>query len=52
MAIGLITYQDGSRREDLIDVVTNVSPKETPLLTGLPMGPAAKQTLKHVGSIN
>lgn len=45
MAIGLITYQDGSRREDLIDVVTNVSPSETPLLTSLPMGSAAKQTL-------
>jgi len=45
MAIGLITYQDGSRREDLIDVVTNVSPAETPLLSGLPMGPMAKQTL-------
>jgi hypothetical protein len=45
MAIGLITYQDGSRREDLIDVVTNVSPAETPLLSGLPMGPGAKQTL-------
>ena len=44
MAIGLITYQDGSRREDLIDVVTNISPSETPLLTGLPMGNAAKQT--------
>lgn len=45
MAIGLITYQDGSRREDLIDVVTNISPSETPLLTGLPMGSAATQTL-------
>lgn len=45
MAIGLTTYQDGSRREDLIDVVTNVSPSETPLLSSLPMGQAAKQTL-------
>lgn len=45
MAIGLITYQDGSRREDLIDVVTNISPSETPLLSGLPMGSAATQTL-------
>lgn len=45
MAIGLITYDDTSRREDLIDVVTNVSPKETPLLSGLPMGPRAMQTL-------
>lgn len=45
MAIGLITYDDASRREDLIDVVTNVSPAETPLLSGLPMGQAARQTL-------
>jgi hypothetical protein len=45
MAIGLITTQDSSRREDLIDIVTNISPSETPLLTGLPMGQAAKQTL-------
>ncbi len=29
----------------LIDIVTNISPSETPLLTGLPMGQAAKQTL-------
>lgn len=41
----MITYFDASRREDLIDVVTNVSPKETPLVSGLPMGPAAKNTL-------
>lgn len=41
----MITYFDASRREDLIDVVTNVSPKETPLLSGLPMGPAARGTL-------
>lgn len=45
MAIGLITYQDSTRREDLLDIVTNVSPKETPLLSGLPMGQAAKGTL-------
>lgn len=45
MAIGLITYQDASRREDLLDVVTNVSPSETPLLSGLPMGSKATQTL-------
>jgi hypothetical protein len=41
----MITYFDASRREDLIDVVTNVSPKETPLLSGLPMGPGAQNTL-------
>jgi len=45
MAIGLITYQDASRREDLIDVVSNVSPSETPLLSGLPMGSPANNTL-------
>lgn len=45
MAIGLITYQDASRREDLVDIITNVSPRETPLLSGLPMGPNATQTL-------
>lgn len=45
MAIGLITYDDTSRREDLLDVVTNVSPKETPLLSGLPTSSDATQTL-------
>jgi hypothetical protein len=45
MAIGLITYQDTSRREDLADIVTNISPKETPLLSGLPSGRTATQTL-------
>jgi hypothetical protein len=33
MAWGLITYQDASRREDLLDVLGDVSPDETPLLT-------------------
>lgn len=33
MAWGLYTYQDGSRREDLLDVLADVSPDETPLLT-------------------
>lgn len=45
MPIGLITYDDAVRREDLLDVVTNVSPQETPLLSGLPMGKKATQTL-------
>jgi len=45
MAIGLITYDDAVRREDLIDVVTNVSPSKTPLLSGLRRGPDAKNTL-------
>lgn len=33
MAWGLITYQDASRREDLLDIIGDVSPDETPLLT-------------------
>ncbi len=45
MAIGLITYQDTTRREDLMDVVTNISPKETPLLSGLSSGEKATSTL-------
>ena len=45
MPIGLITYQDASRREDLTDVVTNISPEETPLLSMLGRGPNARQTL-------
>ena len=45
MAIGLITFDDTSRREDLTDVLTNISPKETPLLSGLQMGPDATSTL-------
>jgi hypothetical protein len=45
MAIGLITYQDASRREDLTDIITNVDYKNTPLLSGLPKGADAKQTL-------
>lgn len=35
MAIGVITYDDAARREDLTDVVTNVSPETTPFLTAL-----------------
>jgi Family of unknown function (DUF5309) len=33
MAFGLQTYQDSARREDLLDVLGDVSPDETPLLT-------------------
>lgn len=33
MAWGLITYQDASRREDLLDVLSDISPDETPLTT-------------------
>ena len=35
MAFGLQTYQDANRREDLIDVITDVSPDENPLMTML-----------------
>lgn len=33
MAFGLMTYQDATRREDLLDVLADISPDETPLLT-------------------
>jgi hypothetical protein len=33
MAYGLQTYQDASRREDLIDVIADVSPDQNPLMT-------------------
>lgn len=33
MAWGLVTYDDTTRREDLLDVLGDVSPDETPLLT-------------------
>lgn len=45
MAIGLISYDDAVRKEDLIPVVTNVSPNQTPLLSGLRRGPNARNTL-------
>jgi len=40
----LITYGDTSRREDLLDIITNISPKETQLLSGLKQS-TAKNTL-------
>lgn len=36
---------DAVRKEDILDVVTNVSPTKTPLLSGLRRGPDAKNTL-------
>ncbi len=33
MAWGLITNQDADRREDLMDLIGDISPDETPLLT-------------------
>lgn len=41
----LVTYNDTSRPEDLVSVVTNVSPMQTPLLSRLSRGADAKQTL-------
>lgn len=35
MAYGLQTYQDGSRREDLLDLIGDVSPDDNPLSTML-----------------
>lgn len=35
MAYGLMTYQDSARREDLIDVIGDVSPDTNPLMTML-----------------
>lgn len=35
MAYGLQTYDDAVRREDLIDIITDVSPDENPLMTML-----------------
>ena len=33
MSYGLATYQDAAKREDLIDILTDVSPDSTPLVT-------------------
>lgn len=41
----LVTYNDTARPEDLLTVVTNVSPRETPLLSRLARGQNATQTL-------
>jgi len=41
MAWGLITYQDTGRREDLLDILGDVSPDETPLLTLFPTSRAS-----------
>ena len=41
----LVTYNDTSRPEDLVSVVTNISPMQTPLLSRLSRGDNATQTL-------
>ena len=43
MAFGLQTYQDAARREDLLDLISDVSPDDNPLTTMLSVG-EAKQT--------
>lgn len=50
MAWGLQTYQDTGRREDLLDVIGDVSPDETPLLTLFGSGSASgtlHEWMKH-----
>ena len=44
MAFGLTTYQDAARREDLIDIIGDVSPDDNPLSTMLSQT-TASQTL-------
>ena len=44
MAFGLQTYQDSARREDLLDIISDVSPDENPLSTMLATS-TASQTL-------
>ena len=41
----LVTYNDTGRPEDLVSVVTNISPSETPLLSKLARGANGKQTV-------
>lgn len=41
---GLISYGDASRKEDLIDIIGNISPTDTPFSSGLPVK-EAKNTL-------
>ena len=41
----LVTYNDTARPEDLVAVVTNISPTETPLLNKLSRGADSKQTV-------
>lgn len=50
MAIGLITHQDTVRREDLIDYITNVDYKNTPLYSGL--GTAEAKNTLHEWSVD
>lgn len=50
MAWGLISYNDPGRREDLLDILGDVSPDETPLLTLFQTGKASNtlhEWMKH-----
>ncbi len=44
MAYGLQTYNDKSIREDLLDIISDVSPDENPLSTMLKTGSASQRT--------
>lgn len=44
MAFGLQTYQDAARREDLLDLIADVSPDENPLSTMLAQTKASQTT--------
>ncbi len=41
----LFSYGDASRAEDVLDIVTNISPTETPLFSGMKRAPDATNTL-------
>lgn len=45
MAIGMQSYDATNRREDLADIIGDISPKETPLLSGL--GQSTAQNTLH-----
>jgi energy-coupling factor transporter ATP-binding protein EcfA2 len=45
MAVGLITYMDNARREDLLDIIKNVDPFKTPFLSDC--GRAKAQNTYH-----
>lgn len=44
------TYEDGSRREDLLSIITNIDPQETQLLSGL--GTSVAKDIFHQFSID
>lgn len=44
------TYEDGARREDLLDIITNIDPQETQLISGL--GTSVAKDIFHQYSID